>query len=150
MYSISIITVYLTNEALMSDWNVMMLLLLLFLLKMAKVTHFGHIIKYLSLPLCVFAHQYLVLFVILTISSFYLSIYTATTPIHKGIESDYTNENENETDEISENGLLFETHWFTVNVRQGTVHFIRQRIFKFSIEMQTFVFLRCEFILQLN
>ncbi|XP_055325020.1 F-box/WD repeat-containing protein 7 isoform X5 [Sitodiplosis mosellana] len=36
---------------------------------------------------------------------------TATTPIHKGIESDYLNENENEADEISENGdnFLYET-----------------------------------------
>lgn len=31
----------------------------------------------------------------------------ATTPIHKGIESDYLNENENEADEISENGDNF-------------------------------------------
>ncbi|XP_031619481.1 F-box/WD repeat-containing protein 7 isoform X2 [Contarinia nasturtii] len=32
---------------------------------------------------------------------------TATTPIHKGIESDYLNENENEADEISENSDNF-------------------------------------------
>lgn len=32
---------------------------------------------------------------------------TATTPIHKGIESDFLNENENEADEISENSDNF-------------------------------------------
>lgn len=46
------------------------------------------------------------------LSSFAVAEFSiATTPIHKGIESDYLNENENETDEISENGdnFLYET-----------------------------------------